>query len=203
MNYNLFKKNTSLPKVSNEENTRAFHEPYHTRNVKLSSRDDKLSGLGLVGPADVHASMMAPCVPNHQVRCEDNHISGHWLPICTKTEKEVSQGSQTDVNGTEGEKKVHVIALTFRCLRTAKKRWKQTNRVVSLCEVTEFLNAPQLGSNSNQMLNPLCLHKSRQNNIRWKLFWVSPCLLQDTSGFGWPCATHSITVGRPSMTVAF
>ena len=30
-----------------------------------------------------------------------------------------------------------------------------------------------------------------------------PCLLQDTSGFGWPCAIHSITAGRPSTTVAF
>ncbi len=32
---------------------------------------------------------------------------------------------------------------------------------------------------------------------------VLPCLLQDTSGFGWPCAIHSITAGRPSTTVAF
>lgn len=28
-----------------------------------------------------------------------------------------------------------------------------------------------------------------------------PCLLQDTRGFGWPSAIHSITAGRPSMTV--
>lgn len=28
-----------------------------------------------------------------------------------------------------------------------------------------------------------------------------PCLLQDTRGFGWPSAIHSITAGRPSITV--
>lgn len=55
--------------------------------MKLSGGDDKLSGLGLVGPADVHAGVMAPRVPNHQVRCEDNHISGNWLPICSKKGK--------------------------------------------------------------------------------------------------------------------
>lgn len=28
-----------------------------------------------------------------------------------------------------------------------------------------------------------------------------PCLLQDTRGFGWPSAIHSITTGRPRITV--
>lgn len=32
---------------------------------------------------------------------------------------------------------------------------------------------------------------------------ILPCLLQDTRGFGWPCAIHSITAGPPSTTVAF
>lgn len=32
---------------------------------------------------------------------------------------------------------------------------------------------------------------------------VLPRLLQDTRGLGWPCAMHSITVGRPSTTLAF
>lgn len=39
--------------------------------------------------------------------------------------------------------------------------------------------------------------------IEWEHLGVLPCLLQDTSGFGWPCAIHSITAGRPSTTVAF
>lgn len=74
--------------------------------MKLSGRDDKLSGLGLVGPADIHASMVAPCVPNHQVRCEDNDISGNWLSICTKDRtKSLARvaSNQTDGNGTGGE----------------------------------------------------------------------------------------------------
>lgn len=90
--------------------------------MKLSSRDDKLSGLGLVGPADVHASVMAPRVPNHQVGCEDDHISGHWLPICTETdkkkEKEVSQGSLE----SDGRR------LTFSCLRTAAQMEEATQQ---------------------------------------------------------------------------
>lgn len=72
--------------------------------MKLSGRDDKLSGLGLVGPAHVHASMMAPRVPNHQVRCEDNHVSGNWLAICTKDKtKRLARdaSNQPDANGSE------------------------------------------------------------------------------------------------------
>lgn len=81
-----------LLKPTCEKKKNAFHEQLHTRNMKLSSRDDKLSGLGLVGPADIHASMMAPCVPNHQVGCDDDHICGHWLPICTETDKKKRLG---------------------------------------------------------------------------------------------------------------
>lgn len=52
-----------------------------TRHMQLSSSSDKLSGLGFVGSADIDASMVTPCVPNHQVCCEYDHISGNGLSI--------------------------------------------------------------------------------------------------------------------------
>lgn len=52
-----------------------------TRHVQLSSSGDKFSGLRLVGSTHVNSSVVTPCVPNHQVGCEDNHISGNGLPI--------------------------------------------------------------------------------------------------------------------------
>lgn len=52
-----------------------------TRYMELSSSNDKFSGLRLVGPTDIYASMVTPCVPNHQVCCEDNHIRGNGLSI--------------------------------------------------------------------------------------------------------------------------
>ena len=60
------------------------HKMTPTRHMQLSSSDHKLSGLGLVRPADVDAGMVTPRVPNHQVCCKDNHISGDRLSIWSK-----------------------------------------------------------------------------------------------------------------------
>lgn len=49
--------------------------------MQLSSSNDKFSGPGLVGSADINASMVTPCIPNHQVCCKDNHISRNGLSI--------------------------------------------------------------------------------------------------------------------------
>lgn len=49
--------------------------------MQLSSSNDKLSSLGLVGSTDVDTGMMPPCVPYHQVCCKNNHISGNGLSI--------------------------------------------------------------------------------------------------------------------------
>lgn len=55
-----------------------------TRHMQLSSSNDKLSGFGLVGSADIYASMVTPSVPDHQVCCEDDHFSGNGLSIWLK-----------------------------------------------------------------------------------------------------------------------
>lgn len=52
-----------------------------TRHMQLSSSNDEFSGLRLVGPTDIYASMVTPCVPDHQVCGEDNYISRNWLSI--------------------------------------------------------------------------------------------------------------------------
>lgn len=58
-----------------------IHNKTPTRHMQLSSSNDKFSGLGLVGPADIDAGMVTPRVPNHQVCCEDNHISGNGFSV--------------------------------------------------------------------------------------------------------------------------
>lgn len=57
------------------------HNMALTRHMQLSSSNDKFSGLGLVGPADIDAGMVSPRVPNHQVCGEDGHVSGNGLSI--------------------------------------------------------------------------------------------------------------------------
>lgn len=52
-----------------------------TGHMQLSSSIDEFSGLGLVGPAHIDARVVTPRVPNHQVGCEDNHISGNGLSV--------------------------------------------------------------------------------------------------------------------------
>lgn len=59
--------------------------------MQLSSSNDKLPGLGLIGPADIDAGMVTPRVPNHQVCFEDDHISGNGLSIWSKKESNKEQ----------------------------------------------------------------------------------------------------------------
>lgn len=90
-------------------------------------------------------------------------------------------------------------------MKEATQRWLWSEIVPAdqlWCNL-ECFNTPRLGDDSNKNVKSTVSSQVLQNNTREKLSWVSPCLLQDTSGFGWPCAMHSITVGRPSMTVAF
>lgn len=97
----------------------AFNTRTLTRHMQLSSSDDKFSGLGLVGPADVHAGMVAPCVPNHQVRCEDNYISGNRLSICTKRSKTKNTGQKKIRQRQTALRKVCVISQAFSCQRNS------------------------------------------------------------------------------------
>lgn len=69
-----------------------------TTHVQHGSSDNKFSGLGLVGPADVNTRMVAPSVPNHQVCGEDEHISGNGLSICSEKTGE-SQMTTTKSSG--------------------------------------------------------------------------------------------------------
>lgn len=55
-----------------------------TGHVQLSGSGDKLSGLGLVSPAHVDAGMVAPCVSDHQVCREDDHVSRDGFSIWSK-----------------------------------------------------------------------------------------------------------------------
>lgn len=55
--------------------------PGLTGHMQFGYSDDKLSGLGFVGSADIDARMVAPSVPDHQVGFQDNHISRDGLSI--------------------------------------------------------------------------------------------------------------------------
>lgn len=94
--------------------------------MQLSGSVDKLSGLGLVGPADIDAGMVTPRVPNHQVCCEDDHISGNGLSVCSK-EKAMENNKGRPQIIQMGKKrrlalrKVEIISRAFSCLRNSTK----------------------------------------------------------------------------------
>lgn len=52
-----------------------------TGHMQLSSSNNEFSGLRLVGPTDIYACMVTPCVSDHQVCGEDNYISGNRFSI--------------------------------------------------------------------------------------------------------------------------
>lgn len=66
-----------------------LHSLSPTRHVQLSSSGDEFSGLRLVGSTHVNSSVVTPGVPNHQVGCEDNHVSGNGLPIWSESESAI------------------------------------------------------------------------------------------------------------------
>lgn len=86
--------------------------------MQLSSRDDKLSGPGLVGPADIDAGMVTPRVPNHQVCREDDHISGNGLSIWSK-KKATENTSYRWKKMRLALRKVEIISQAFSCLRNS------------------------------------------------------------------------------------
>lgn len=73
--------------------------------MQLGSGNHKLSGLGLVRPADVDAGMVTPRVPNHQVCCKDNHISGDRLSIWSKEKATKNNKTGTDESKEIGTEK--------------------------------------------------------------------------------------------------